>query len=180
MSIYKIRWAVLAAGAASLWAQSAAPRDAWMMKNYHFTGPPAPGSIQPVDPVVSELRQIQNTVLSIMRKTDFGEDYEGALAAAAQAAANAQLIGVITERLQAPPPAPILAEEAKPNPPAPIYYLAFKDRTVESVAAYWTDGQMLHYMTPQGSHVQIRLGLVDRPLSNRLNRMRNVEFSLPE
>jgi hypothetical protein len=150
------------------------------MKNYHFTGPPAPGSIQPVDPVVAELRRIQNTVLSVMRKTDFGEDYEGTLAAAAQAAANAQVIGAINERLRTPAPGSGIAEAAKPDQAGPIYYLAFKDRTVDSATAYWLDGSMLHYMTRQGAHVQVRMTLVDAGLSNRLNRMRNLEFALPE
>jgi hypothetical protein len=171
---------VLAAGAGISRAQSPQPSDAWLMKNYHFTGPPPAGSIKPVDPVVYELRQIQNSVLSMMRKANFGEDYETALVAAAQATANAQLIGAIKERLASSPPAQPVAEQARPNPAAQIYYLAFKDRTVESATAYWTDASMLHYLTPQGAHVQVRLDLVDRALSNRINRMKNVEFNLPE
>jgi hypothetical protein len=158
------------------------------MKNYNFTGPPPPVPYVPADPVVSELRQIQNTLLSIMRKADFGEDYEAALAAAAQAAQNAQLIGVITERLemakaakanlQSAAIAKTAAEDAEPN--IPIYLIASKDHTIHFAAAYWRDGLMLHYMTRQGTHVQIRLDLVDLDLSTRLNRERNLEFRLPQ
>jgi len=147
------------------------------MKNFKFTGPPAPGSIRPTDPVVNELRRIQNTVSSIMRKANSVEDYETALAGAAQAAANAQLIGVITQRLDHTAATKSIADEARSTP---IYSIAFKDHTVEAAIAYWTDPLMLHYMTPQGSHVQVRLYLVDRSLSVKLNRLKNLEFTLPE
>lgn len=157
----------------------AQPRDAWLMKNYHFTGPPPAGSIVPTDPVVSELRQIQNTLLSIMRKADFFEDYETALAAAEQATATAQLIGSINERLQSAG-AKTTSEDMNSSPSAPLYALAFKDHTVEAATSFWTDGLMLHYMTRQGAHVQVRLNLLDRDLTTKLNRMKNPEFSLPE
>ena len=34
---------------------------------------------------------------------------------------------------------------------------------------------MLHYITPEGSHEQVRLDLVDRRVSTELNRRRNLE-----
>lgn len=160
-------------------ALQAQPRDAWLMKNYHFAGPPSVGSIKPEDPVVSELRQIQNTLLSIMRKADFVEDYEAALAAAGQAAATAELIGSITTRLQSAG-AKTTAEDMNSGPSTPLYALAFKDHTIEAATSYWTDGLMLHYMTRQGAHVQVRLNLLDRNLTTKLNRMNNLDFSLPE
>ena len=89
--------ATLAVSGGVSWAQAQAPRDAWLMQNYRFTGPPQPGSIPPVDPLVYDLRQILNVELSIMRKADFFEDYEATLAAAAQATNTAQLIGGITQ-----------------------------------------------------------------------------------
>ena len=167
---------VLAAGVSR--AQSREPSDAWLMKNYRFTGPPKPGSIPPTDPVVSDLRQIQNMLLSIMRKADFGEDYETAMAAAAQAASNAQLIGVINQRIEAAANAQKAAVEAKAN--TPTYSIAFTDHTIETATAYWSDGLMLHYMTPQGAHVQVRLNHVDKSLSAKLNRMNHLDFNLPE
>ena len=177
--ICTIACVVLAGSGGVSRAQTSLPSDAWLMKNYHFTGPPPPSSIVPTDPVVSELRQIQNTILSIMRKADFGEDYETALVAAGQAAANAQLIGTITERLEAAKAAKaVVAEEPKPD--TPIYAIALKDHSVHFATAYWTDRFMLHYMTRQGSHVQIRLDLVDVDVSTRLNREKNLEFRLHE
>jgi len=157
-------------------AQPPEGRDAWMMKNFHFTGPPAPVAVVPADPVISELRQIQNALLSIMRKADFGEDYETALAAAGQAAQNAQLIGAITQRLESATAAKTTAEETKSD--GPVYTIALKDHTIQLASAYWSDGLMLHYMTRQGTHVQIRLDLVDLDLSTRLNREKNLEFKL--
>src|SRR6266481_4716648 len=94
--------------------------DNWLMQNYHFAGPPAPGEIRPTDPVVSELQDIQNTTMAILRKANFAGDYEAALAAAAQATANAQLRGTINQRLQAPQEHKTSAE---PVPAKPRIYL---------------------------------------------------------
>ena len=169
--------ALLSAGVSR--AQPPQPRGNWMLKNYHFTGPPAPGSIAPADPVVSELRQIQSTLMTIMRRAEFFDDFEAAMAAAAQAAANAQLIGTIQERLAAAASAKAAAAESRSDASAAIYSIAFKDHTVEAATAYWADDLMLHYMTAGGAHVQVRLDRVDRELSGKLNRLKGVEFSLP-
>jgi hypothetical protein len=149
------------------------------MKNYHFTGPPPPGSVRPADPVVSELWRIQNAILWIMHQAKFDEDYETALAAASQASANAQVIAAITEQRESLAVAKAYAEEAKSNVPSPVYLIAFRDHTVEMAVRYWADGRLLHYLTPQGAHVQVRMDLVDRDLSIRLNRELNLEFRLP-
>ncbi len=158
------------------------PHDAWLMQNYRFTGPPPPGSVVAVDPVVSDLQQIQYTLLSVMRRAKLDYDYEASLAAAEQAAANAQVIGVITERLKSAA-APTPAVKTAPEPAdlnGPAYSIALKDHTVLFATAYWTDGLMLHFLTRQGAHVQIRLDLVDLDLSVKLNRQRNLEFKLPQ
>jgi hypothetical protein len=160
-----------------LLAQTPQPRDAWLMQNYHFTGPPAPGSIPAADPVVSNLRQIQGMLLSIMRKADYAEDWETAMAAGEQAAAVSQLIGGINQRIESASAAK--TEEAKAVASAPVYSIAFKDHTVETATAYWIDGPMLHYITRQGAHVQVRLDLVDRDLTIRLNRTVDPNFTLP-
>src|SRR5690349_11262752 len=80
-------------------AQTSEPRDAWLMRNYHFTGPVGGGETQPDDPR-AQLDEIQRTVLSILRKTNFAGDYEAALAAAAQAAANVQFQAAMAARKQ--------------------------------------------------------------------------------
>jgi hypothetical protein len=179
--LYTTSFAALVLSSGVLLGQSTEPRDAWLMRNYRFTGPPPPGSIGATDPVVSELRQIQNTLLSIMRKANFGGDYEAALAAAAQAAMNAQLIGTITERLAEETPTKTIANEREStSPSAPAYSIALKDHSVDFATAYWVDGFMLHYMSCGGAHVIVRLDLVDRGRSIELNRLKNLKFSLPE
>jgi hypothetical protein len=144
------------------------------MQNYRFTGPPAPGTVRPTDPVVSELWRVQDQIRWILRRAKSDEDYEAALAAAAQATANAQVIAAMTPRVK---PA---TEQAQASPSAPPFLIAYRDHTVEKAAKYWVEGPLLHYMTPEGAHVQTRLDLVDRGLSIRLNRELNLDFRLPD
>src|SRR5579864_4069475 len=159
-------------------AQSPPPHDDWLMQNYRFTGPPPPSELRPVDPVLTELREIQSTIRTILRRAKLEGDYEAALAAAAQAAENAQLIGAITEQQQAAQAAKSAANEARS--PALFFLIALKDKTIYAATSYWVDGPMLNCVTLQGAHVIVRLDLVDRRLSGDLNRQRNVEFHLPE
>jgi hypothetical protein len=162
-------------------AQSPPAHDAWFMQNYRYAGPPPPGELKSVDPVLGELREIQSKVMTILRRAKSERDYEAALAAAAQAVANAQLIGAMTERQQAAQAAE-LAKSAtdEAQSPAQFFLIALKDRTINAVTSYWVDGRMLNYITLPGAHVMVRLDLVDIGLSRDLNRQRNVEFRLPE
>ena len=162
-------------------AQSTTPHGAWLMQNYRFTGPPPPREIKPTDSMLMELRQIQSTVRMILGRANFDGDYEAALVAAAQAVANAQLIGAIAEYQQATPDAQSTkpAEEAAQST-VPLFLIAMKDKTINAATSYWVDGPMLNYITQQGVHVIVRLDLVDRGLSRVLNRQRNVEIRLPE
>ena len=171
-------------------AQLPPAHDAWLMQNYRFTGPPPQGEVRPAVDPLSEIREVQSTVRFIMRQAEFEWDYEAALAAAAQAVTNAQLMGAIIEHRQAVQAAQasqaaqaVQAAKAYPEeaqPPAPFFLIAMKDKTINAAAAYWVDGPMLNYVTQQGVHVIVRLDLVDRSLSRELNRQRNVEFRLPE
>jgi hypothetical protein len=154
--------------AATCFAQSREPSDAWLIENYRFAGPPAPGEIPQVSPTVAQLQEIQNTTLSILRKANFAGDYEAALAAAARATATAQLIGALTGQLKPPQPAPPPAKEPAPKAPA-AYRIALEDRTIVTAPKVWSDGTVLHYLTPQGAHGQVRLDRVDWKLSAALN-----------
>ena len=62
---------------------------------------------------------------------------------------------------------------------APRFLLAFKDRTIYSVIAYWTDGDTLHYFTSGNVHNQVSMSLIDRELTERLNRELGIDFKLP-
>jgi len=61
----------------------------------------------------------------------------------------------------------------------PRYLLAFKDHTIYSAVAYWADGDTLHYFTSGNTHNQASLSLIDRPLTERLNRELGIDFKLP-
>ena len=60
------------------------------------------------------------------------------------------------------------------------YLLAFKDHSIYSAFAYWVEGDTLHYVTPLRVHNQASLSLVDRELTDRLNRGRNMPVKLPQ
>ena len=157
---------ILAAAAST--AQSPEPHDAWLMRNYRFAPPPAPRDMEPVNPVIDQLQEIQSTQLNILRKANFAGEFEAALAAAAQATATAQVIGTLTGQLKPPQPVrPSATEQRKPQ--GQLYLIAGKDGTIQAASAVWTDRLMLHYLTPEGAHEQIRLDLVDWKLCSQLN-----------
>jgi hypothetical protein len=60
------------------------------------------------------------------------------------------------------------------------YLLAFKDHTIYSAIAYWVDGDTLHYFTAGNTHNQVSVSLVDRAVTERLNRDAGVEIKLPK
>jgi len=67
-----------------------------------------------------------------------------------------------------------------PSPDTSSYYLiAFRDHTIYSAVAYYTEGDTLHYFTSGNVHNQVSLSLVDRALTEQLNRDRNVDVRLP-
>jgi hypothetical protein len=74
---------------------------------------------------------------------------------------------------------PETAEEPVPATDPPHYLLAFKDHTIYSVVAYWADGDTLHYFTNGNVHNQASMSLIDRELTERLNRELGIDFKLP-
>lgn len=60
------------------------------------------------------------------------------------------------------------------------YLIAFKDHSIYSAFAYWVEGDTLHYVTPQRVHNQSSLSLVDRELTDQLNRDRKMQVKLPK
>jgi len=75
-----------------------------------------------------------------------------------------------------PPPQSAITEERKDE--SSLYLIAFKDHIIRAVLAYWTDGATLHYVTMDHEQKQAAVTSVDRDLSERLNRERNVAFRL--
>jgi hypothetical protein len=64
--------------------------------------------------------------------------------------------------------------------PSNYYLIAFKDHSIYSAIAYWIDGDTLHYFTAGNNHNQVSMALVDRPLTEQLNRERKVDVRLPK
>jgi hypothetical protein len=58
--------------------------------------------------------------------------------------------------------------------------IAFKDHTIYSAVAYYVEGDTLHYFTEGNVHNQVSVSLVDRQLTEQLNRERNVDVRLPK
>lgn len=91
---------------------------------------------------------------------------------------------VINQYFGTPPAdqgAPTPTNGAGPEPGNSSYYLiAFKDHSVYSAVAYYTEGDTLHYFTSGNVHNQASLSLVDRQLTEQLNRAHNVEVRLPQ
>jgi hypothetical protein len=90
--------------------------------------------------------------------------------------------GQFTTQRQPPPQA---YQQAAPAPPdqapseAPHFLIAFKDHTVYSAVAYWFDGDTLHYFTNGSTHNQASVSLIDRDLTERLNREMGLDFRMP-
>jgi hypothetical protein len=59
-----------------------------------------------------------------------------------------------------------------------IYLLAFKDQAIYPATGFWVESETLHFVTTQGEHNRAPVSQVDRELSERLNRERNVDFQL--
>jgi hypothetical protein len=81
------------------------------------------------------------------------------------------------------PPQPSEQPEAQEDSSAaePTHYLiAFKDHTIYSAVAYWVDGATLHYFTSGNVHNQASLSLIDRELTERLNRESGMQVNLPK
>jgi hypothetical protein len=65
------------------------------------------------------------------------------------------------------------------NEPSNGYLIAFKDHTIYSAVAYWVEGDTLHYFTSGNNHNQASITLLDRDLTERLNKERGTEIRLP-
>jgi outer membrane protein OmpA-like peptidoglycan-associated protein len=80
-----------------------------------------------------------------------------------------------------PPPAPVTVSTTTVimAPRQTTYMIAFRDSTVRVADTYWVSGNTLHFITLDRQMKTEPLASVDRPVSERLNRERNVAFFLP-
>jgi hypothetical protein len=80
-----------------------------------------------------------------------------------------------TPSVYQPPVPPQETAAAQPS----SYLIAFKDHTIYSAIAYWVEGETLHYFTAGNTHNQVSVSLVDRALTERLNKDAGLEVKLP-
>jgi hypothetical protein len=59
------------------------------------------------------------------------------------------------------------------------YLIAFKDHTIYAALAFWVEGDTLHYFTSGNTHNQVSLSMVDKPLTERLNKESGIDMRLP-
>ena len=81
-----------------------------------------------------------------------------------------------TDRRRAQPEPEEMDEPASIKPM--VYLVAMKDGGIYSAVAYWLEDTTLHYITPKHDHNHASLDLVDRELTDQLNRERKVPFKL--
>jgi hypothetical protein len=75
---------------------------------------------------------------------------------------------------------PMPTQAAEPEQPETERYLiAFKDRSIYATVAYWVEGDTLHYFTANNAHNQASVSLVDRALTEKLNKGTTHEVKLP-
>jgi hypothetical protein len=75
-------------------------------------------------------------------------------------------------------PAPAPPAQAAAEQPPEHYLIAFKDHTVYAAVAFWVQGDTLHYFTAGNMHNQVSLSLIDKELTERLNRESGVTLNL--
>ena len=69
---------------------------------------------------------------------------------------------------------------AEPAPSEQEHYLiAFKDHTIYSALAFYVEGDTLHYFTSGNTHNQVSLSMVDKALTERLNKESGIDMKLP-
>jgi len=129
---------------------------------YGYAGQEAPAAYppQPAPPVVINEGFLPDRAAPVIREYGQGEDTSGPV-----------------QIYEGPTREPIeSAEEDSTN----YYLIAFKDHSIYSAFAYWVEGDTLHYVTPQRVHNQASLSLVDRELTDKLNRDRPMQVKLPK
>jgi hypothetical protein len=92
---------------------------------------------------------------------------------------DSQAAGAPLQIYQAPITQPADDAATSAQSTQPQYLIAFKDHTIYSAIAYWVDGDTLHYFTSGNTHNQVSLSLVDKALTERLNRESGVDLRLP-
>jgi hypothetical protein len=83
------------------------------------------------------------------------------------------------EPTTAAPPVERRAQNSAPADDRPtIFLIALKDSSVRAAIGFWSQGNTLNYVTPQGDVNHLSLDMLDRPTTDQLNRERGLDFEL--
>ena len=77
-----------------------------------------------------------------------------------------------------PPSPPSVPGPANENSPI-LYLIALKNSNILAALTYWSEKGDLHYINLDHQSKQVPLSSIDRALTDRLNRERNVTVKLP-
>jgi hypothetical protein len=129
--------------------------------------------VQQSPPVVINHYYSPEVVRPVMREyTDLPE------AAEQRQPAERESVRIYPAPKREPAPEPAARREAPAEDKATVTLIAFQDSSIVAVLGYWIEGDALQYVTTQFAKRSAPLSQVDRPLSEQLNRERNVEFKL--
>jgi len=102
---------------------------------------------------------------------------------------NVIVLQSVPETPPPPPPKPaklmIWEAPGQAAPEAPVasepraFAIALKDGTTISAAAVWAQDNLAHYIDAEGAHKRVPLSAIDREVTLRLNRARNLVLRLP-
>jgi hypothetical protein len=78
------------------------------------------------------------------------------------------------------PPAPAAPPAPEAAKRADYWLIAFPNGTVTLAVAYWTTGNILHYVSRNKEQKQVPISSIDRELTEQLNSERGVTFRIPK
>ena len=134
----------------------------WLENFHHAEIPQAPAAPTPMT-LISRAEDLLYDSTRAARAARREYDFFAFTDSMREARANLALLAVLGER-----------------PAAPLILFAMKDQTIRAATSYVVEGNTLRYVTPDGKTMEVPLDSLDRPLTERLNRERNVQAPLPE
>ena len=133
----------------------------WLENFHHAEIPQAPVTPTPT-PLTGRVEDLLHETTSAARQARRADNFFAAAEVGREARFNAALLAALTQR-----------------PAAPLFLFALKDQTIRAASFYVVEGNTLRYFTPDGKAAEVPLDSLDRALTERLNRERNVEVRLP-
>ncbi len=132
------------------------------LENFHHAEIPRAPAVPTLVTLASRAEDLLLETTRVARDARWSYDYYAFTDLAREARANLALLAALGQ-----------------SPTAPLILFALKDGTIRAAASYAVEGNKLRFVTPDGKTMEVPLESVDRALTERLNRERNVEMRLP-